>query len=247
MQTWHDEALILKVDKFGDHDAIVHVFSPQHGIYRGVVKAGFASKRRADMQPATLVDAIWKARMPEHLGSIVLEARHGFAIRVMHDPLKLAATGSLLGLLSAALAERDPHPDLYAATVNFLQHIAAGSEALIWLTEYVRLELAILEEVGFGLDLSVCAATGATEQLSYVSPKSARAVSAAAGEPYADKLLPLPPFLLKGAQLPDSWVEIEQGIRLTGYFLETRLLPSLHRDNPPLRQHFLRLLERQAA
>ncbi len=245
MHQWHDEALILKADKFGDYDAIVHLFSPNHGLNRGVVKAGFSSKRRADMQPGTLVDAKWRARLPEHMGSITLEARHSFAARVMHDPLKLAAVGSMLSLLSATLAEGDQHAKLYAGVVTFLQHVAAGTEPLIWLAEYVRLELALLEEVGFGLDLTKCAATGVRENLVYVSPKSARAVSGGAGEPYAEKLLALPPFLLDADHLPDTWEEITQGAGLTGYFLETRLLPALHRDNPHLRQHFLRVLERR--
>ena len=245
MHQWSDEALILKVDKFNDHDAIVHVFTPKHGLNRGVVKAGLSSTRRADMQPGTLADAKFKARMPEHLGSITLEARHSFAARVMHDPLRLAATGSMLSLLGATLAERDPHPELYRRAIEFLKHVAAGVQPLIWLAEYVRLELALLEEVGFGLDLSRCAATGTRDELAFVSPKSARAVSRAAGEPYRSKLLALPGFLLSG-QMPDALQEISEGVSLTGYFLGQRLLPALQRNEPPLRAHFLRLLERRA-
>lgn len=245
MQQWQGEALLLKADKFGDHDAIVYLFSPEHGLGRGVVKAGMSSKRRADMQPGTLVDAVWKARLPEHMGSITLEAKHSFAARVMHDPLKLAAVGSILSLLSVSLADADPHPELYAATITFLQHTAAGSDPVIWLAEYVRLELALLEEVGFGLDLTSCVATGATEDLAYVSPKSARAVGKTAGEPYAAKLLALPGFLSDNEPVPDSISDIGQGVALTGYFLETRLLPALQRNAPPLREHFVSLLFRQ--
>ncbi|MEJ0009910.1 MAG: DNA repair protein RecO [Alphaproteobacteria bacterium] len=172
MLQWSGEALILKVDKFGDHDAIVHLFSGEHGLERGVVKAGMSSKRRADMQPGTLVEARFKARMPEHLGSITFEPRHSFAARVMHDPLRLAGAGSILALLSATLAERDAHPDLYAATIHFLRHVAAGSETLVWLAEYVGSNWPCSKRVGFGLDLTSCVATGATESLAYVSPKS---------------------------------------------------------------------------
>lgn len=243
MQQWQDEALILKVDKFGDSDAIVHLFTPVHGLNRGVVKHAFSGKGRGDLQPGTLVEAKWKARLPEHMGTVTLESRHGFATRVMHDPLRLAAIGSILALLSATLAERDAHPELYASTILFLKHVAAGVAPLIWLAEYVRLELSLLHETGFGLDLASCAATGSTENLTYVSPKSARAVSAGAGAPYQAKLLPLPEFL-KGGDHPDMMADVMAGAALTSYFLEARLLPALHRHNPTLRQHFLGLLQR---
>lgn len=247
MLHWQSEALILRVDKYGDHDAIVHGFSAEHGLSRGVVKAGFSRKRRADMQPGTLADVIFKARMPEHLGSITLEAKHSFAARVMQDPLKLAAMGSSLSLLSASLAEHDPHPELYAKTIHFLQHLAVGANTHIWLCEYVRLELALLEETGFGLDLTSCAATGSGEDLIYVSPNSARAVSRAAGEPYKHKLLPLPNWIKNNQEPSDSIDEIGCGLRLSGYFIEQRLLPALNRPVPELRQHFLAVLGRLAA
>lgn len=245
MLSFTDDALILVVDKFGDHDAIVQIFTPEHGLCRGVVKRGMTSKNRADLQPATLVEATWKARMPEHLGTITLEARHSYAARVMHDPLKLSAVGSVMSMVAASLAERDAHPELYAQLVNFLQHVAAGVEPLIWLAEYVRLELALLELAGFGLDLSSCAATGTTEQLVYVSPKSGRAVTKSAGEPYHDRMLCLPEFIRDGEHLPGDFIELRDGAALTGHFLESRLLPALNRKLSPLRAHFIQLLARQ--
>lgn len=245
MLSFTDDALILTVDKFGDYDAIVHVFTPTHGLCRGVVKRGLSSKNRADVQPATLVEATWKARLPEHMGTITLEARHSYAARVMHDPLRLSAIGSAMSLIAASLAERDAHPELYAQTVSFLQHAAAGVEPLLWLAEYVRLELALLELAGFGLDLTCCAATGSTEALTYVSPKSGRAVSRGAGAPYHDKMLSLPEFIRDPAHMPDAMAEIRAGLALTGYFIESRMLPALHRHLPPLRPHFVGLLARQ--
>ena len=245
MLTFTDEALILVVDKFGDSDAIVQLFTPTHGLCRGVVKRGLTSKNRADVQPATLVEATWKARMPEHLGTITLEAKHSFAARVMHDPLKLSAVGSVMAMMAASLAERDAHPELYAQAVNFLQHVAAGVEPLIWLAEYVRLEMALLELAGFGLDLSSCAATGTTEHLHYVSPKSGRAVTQSAGQPYHDRMLTLPEFVRDDGHTPESINEVSAGIMLTGHFLETRLLPALNRKPPSLRAHFTQLLARQ--
>jgi len=244
MLTFTDEALILTVDKYGDHDAIVSLFTVGHGLVRGVVKRGMTSKNRADLQPATLVEATWKARLPEHMGSITVEATHSFAARVMHDPLRLSAVGSVTALIAASLAERDAHPELYAQTITFLQHVAAGVEPLIWLAEYVRLELALLEEAGFGLDLTSCAATGTTEALTYVSPKSGRAVTTAAGAPYHDRMLALPSFMREEEELPEGYTEIDAGVALTGHFLETRLLPALHRHPPAMRGHFVAMLGR---
>ncbi len=245
MLTFTDEALILTIDKFGDHDAILHMFTPQHGLCRGVVKRGLTGKNRADIQPATLVEATWKARMPEHLGTITLEAKHSYAARVMHDPLKLSAVGSVMGMVGSSLAEHDAHPELYAQVVNFLQHVAAGVEPLIWLAEYVRLELALLELAGFGLDLTSCAATGETDDLIYVSPKSGRAVGRVSGEPYHDRMLILPDFVKDEEHLPETYGDVQRGVALTGHFLEHRMLPALHRKLPALRAHFVGLLARK--
>ena len=241
-----DEALILTVAKFGDHDAIVQLFTPTHGLCGGVVKRGLTSKHRADIQPATLVEATWKARLPEHMGTITLEARHSYAARVMSDPLKLAAVGSVMALIACSLAERDAHPELYTQTILFLQHVAVGESPLVWLAEYVRLELALLEQAGFGLDLSACAATGTVDELVYVSPNSGRAVSRAAGAPYHDRMLALPEFVRDADGSPDDLQHIGEGIALTGHFLESRLLPALHRHVPPLRTHFVGMLARRA-
>lgn len=246
MLTWSDEALILAVDKFGDADAIVHLFTPTQGLARGVVKRGFSGKAKADLQPGNLVQAGWKARLQEHLGTVTLEAKHAYAARVMNNALALAAVGSAMSLLSRAMAEHDPHPDLYHQAKGFLQHVAAGVEPLVWLGEYVRLELALLEQAGFGLDLLSCVATGSTKELVYVSPRSGRAVSQAAGEPYRGRLLALPGFLNEEEGIPASLTEIVVGLSLTGHFLETRLLAALHRPTPPLRSHFLGLLSRRA-
>lgn len=246
MHQWTDEALILAVDKFGDHDAILHVFTLTQGLARGVVKRGLSGKGKADLQPATLVQAQWKARLEQHLGTLTVEAKHSYATRVMSDPLKLAAVGSAMSLLKITLAEHDPHPELYHAAHHFLQHVAAGVEPLIWLSEYVRLELSMLELAGFGLDLSECAATGGTDELVYVSPKSGRAVSREAGAPYHERLLTLPGFIHDG-ETADSLSDIVASLALTGHFLETRLLPALHRAPSGLREHFIGLLSRRTS
>lgn len=245
MQTWSDEALLLAVDKFGDHDAIVHLFTPTQGMARGVVKRGLSSKHRADMQPGNLVSAQGKARLAEHMNTITLEAKHSYAARVMQDALALAAIGSIMSLLAKSLAEHDPHAELYHQAHAFLQHVAAGVEPLIWLGEYVRLEIALLEQAGFGLDLDRCAATDTTQDLVYVSPKSGRAVCRSAGAEYHDRMLPLPAFLADD-HAPDDMAAVIDGLALTGHFIDTRLMPALHRTTPPLRAHFVALLQRAA-
>lgn len=247
MLQFTDEALILVVDKFGDHDAILQLFTPTHGLCRGVAKRALTSKNRADIQPATLAQVNWKARLAEHMGTVTVEAKHSYAARVMHDPLRLSAVGSVMSLIACSLAEHDAHPELYQQTVSFLQHVAAGVEPLVWLAEYVRLELALLELAGFGLDLSECAATGGRDELIYVSPKSGRAVSKDAGAPYHERMLALPEFMRDEGQMPDMLAEIQQGMLLTGHFLESRLLPALHRHLPPLRLHFSQMVARKAA
>lgn len=245
MLSFTDEALILTIYKLGDSDAIVHLLTREHGVYRGVIKRAFSGKGRADIQVATQVEAVWKARLAEHLGTVTLEAKHSFGARVMHDPLRLAAVGSVMSMIAVSLGEHEAHPQLYAQVVAFLQHVAAGVEPLVWLGEYVRLELALLEQAGYGLDLSSCAATGVTEDLVYVSPKSGRAVSAVAGQPYHDRMLALPEFI-RTDHLPMEMAEIKQGVSLAGHFFETHLLPALHRQVPPLRSHFADLLGRMA-
>lgn len=243
MQRTQDQALILKVEPFGDHDAIVHFFSASHGAHRGVVKAGLSRKYRADIQPATLVAAAWQARLPEHLSRLSVADAYNFAAPVLHEPLRLAAVASAMGMLHTVLADGDPHPMLFTRSLEFLKHITSGSEMLLALSEYVRLELALLEETGFGLDLKQCAATGAMEDLVYVSPKSGRAVCRSAGMPYHERLLPLPNFL-EGKNAATSLQEICQGLRLTSYFIEQKLLAGLHRKVPHLREHFVALANR---
>lgn len=244
MQQIRDEGLILTVQPMGEHDALVTVLMREHGLYRGIVKRALTSRNRADIQPATLVDAEWKARLAEHLGTLTLEARYGFAARVMASPLKLAAVGSLLGMLAVTLAEHDPHAQLYSEVCQFLQRMVVDDEALPWLTEYVRLELRLLEQLGFGLDLSACASTGTVEDLCYVSPKSGRAVSGSAGAPYHARMLPLPAFLLHEEAIAADGDAIHAGVRLSGYFMEQHAFPTLHRHVPVLRTHFVQLLTR---
>ena len=169
--------------------------------------------------PASLGN-FWKARLSENLGHVTLELRRGFAAESMDNVAALSALTTLT-TLTRLLPERDPHPNLYEITLFVLGFL---NDVTVWPALLVRWELALLEELGFGLDLSECAATGANDQLIYVSPKSGRAVSASAGEPYKDKLLHLPQFLTKSRSGGVTRQDVLSGLQLTGHFLETRVL-----------------------
>ncbi len=247
---WQDEGIILSVRKFSERDATISLLSREHGCYRSVVKGAFTKPKRGICQSGNLVSAHWNARLPEHMGTLQCELIRPVAALLLNDPLRLACMGSLTTLLDTALAERDPHPALYRETAAFLSglsdiypHRPEQNPQFDWLANYVRLELFLLQEMGFGLDLSVCAATGRREDLCYVSPKTGRAVTREAGAPYQEKLLPLPSFLLDGSA-PDP-VEILDGLRLCGYFFEHRLLASRERKMPAARVRYVDMQRRQ--
>jgi DNA repair protein RecO (recombination protein O) len=217
---WTDEAIILSVRPHGETAALVELFTRAHGRHMGLVHGGRSRKQRPVLQTGNHVDASWKGRLSEHLGHMTVELRTGFAASAMESPLALAGLTSLASL-ARLLPERDPHPSLYEITLFVLGFLDDPS---VWPALLVRWELALLAELGFGLDLTECAATHTNDDLIYVSPKSGRAVSASAGEPYRDKLLALPGFLLKGRRSGVTSADVTAGLELTRYFLESRVL-----------------------
>lgn len=217
---WSDEGVILSVRAHGETAAVVELFTRSHGRHLGLVHGGRSRKLRPVLQIGNHVDAAWKGRLPEQLGHMTLELRRAYAATVMQDGDALSGLSSLC-TLTRLLPERDPHPSLYEVTLFVLSFM---DDASVWPALMVRWEMALLEELGFGLDLTSCAATGLRDNLIYVSPKSGRAVSAEAGEPYRDKLLRLPPFLAKGRQSPVTDADIRDGFALTGHFLANRVL-----------------------
>lgn len=217
---WTDEAIVIGVRPHGETAAVVELFTRSHGRHTGLVHGGRGRKARPVLQIGNHVDATWKARLSEHLGHMTVELRRGYAAAAMDDPPALAAITSLCAL-SRLLPERDPHPALYEVTLFVLSFLDDPS---VWPALYVRWEVALLQELGFGLDLSACAATGSNDQLIYVSPKSGRAVSASAGEPYRDRMLKLPAFLTKARQAVVTEEDVRDGLLLTGHFLEARVL-----------------------
>ncbi len=216
---WSDEGVILSVRPHGETGAVAEVLTRAHGRHLGLVHGGRSRKLRPLLQTGNHVDLTWKARLPDNLGHFAFELRTPYAARVMDDPLSLLAL-TCLAELARLLPERDPHPNLYEVTQFVLGFL---DDRDVWPALYVRWELALLEELGFGLDLGSCAATGATSDLIYVSPKSGRAVSATAGEPYKDRLFPLPQFLRAGSSGNVTATDIDAGLEITGHFLEARV------------------------
>ncbi len=217
---WTDDAIVLHVRPHGETSAVAELLSRGHGRYLGLVRGGRSRRLRPLLQTGNLLRAEWRARLAEHLGFFVLDLAEPFAAHALDDRLALAGIGTLTSLANL-LPERDPHPALFDMALLMLRHL---DEPELWPQLLVRWELLLLSELGFGLDLEVCAATGARDGLTYVSPKSGRAVSAEAGAPYAAQLLPLPAFLRSGNALAASRAEIADGLRLTGYFLERHVL-----------------------
>jgi DNA repair protein RecO (recombination protein O) len=237
---WSDEGIILSVRPHGETTAIVELLTRQHGRHAGLVYGGRSRRLRPVLQIGNHVDATWKGRLAEHLGHVTLELRRGYAAEAMDDARALAGMTSLAAL-AHLLPERDPHPSLFEITLFVLGFL---DDASVWPALMVRWELALLDELGFGLDLSTCAATGGNDQLVYVSPRSGRAVSASAGEPYKDRLLALPGFLAGRGQAGVTEADIAAGFALTGHFLEMRVLSPSGKPMPDARRRMVELLGR---
>ncbi|MFL1876455.1 DNA repair protein RecO, partial [Hansschlegelia beijingensis] len=191
---WTDDGLILGVRRHGETSVVLELFTRAHGRHLGLVRGGRSREQRPTLQPGNTVRATWRARLEDNLGALVVEPLSARAGRLMERADALHGVGHLGGLLRL-IPERDPHEALYEAAEVVADHLDDPTSAPALL---VRLELAVLSELGFGLDLSCCAATGGVEDLIYVSPKSGRAVGREAGAPYAEKLFALPPFLVAG-------------------------------------------------
>ncbi len=239
---WRDEGVLLAVRKHGETSAIIEVFTGAHGRTAGVVRGGTSRKLAPILQPGAQLDASWRARLDEHLGTYTVEPVKSRMAQVLGDKLALAGMTSVLALLSFSLPEREPHPDLYDRTLAVLDMIGMNP---VWPLAYLRWELALLEELGFGLDLSECAVTGAREDLVFVSPRSGRAVSKAGAGEWADRLLPLSPALLGEGDGANE--DVSLGLRTTGHFLTSQVAASLgDRPLPEARNRFTELLARHS-
>lgn len=212
---WIDKGYVLTTRYHGENSLIVSLLTEKNGKSSGLVHGGGSSKRRGIYQPGNFLDIIWKARLPDHLGTYRCELIRSHAANFLDAPLPLLALSSAVIILERALPEREPDRELFKKFGLLLKVL----REVDWAPSYVRWELDLLTNLGFGLDLSKCAVTGCAEELTHVSPKTGKAVSEEIARPYADKLLVLPRFLLKSG-FDEDLRDLINGFALTGYFLQ---------------------------
>ena len=220
---WTDEGVVLGTKRYGEANAILELMTREHGRHLGLVRGGAGSRLRPLLQPGNRVSALWQARLDEHLGHYAIEGLDARAASFLAIPHALFGV-THLAALCRLLPERDPHPQIHAAVAELLDIFPDSRRAGARL---VRFELQLLAELGFGVDLASCAATGEKNDLIYVSPKSGRAVSRRAGAPWKDRLLTLPAFLSQPFADEPSFDDIVAGFDLTGFFLMRHVLEPL--------------------
>lgn len=231
--TWEDHGIVLGVRRLGEHDAIVSLLTEGRGRHAGLVKGGGGKHARALLQPGNVLKAWWRGRLDSHLGTYTVEPVRAIAAAALASPDALGGLTALCAMAETALPEREPHGALYRHTLRLLEHLGARG----WEAEYVLWELALLRDMGYGLDLRTCAATGATDDLAYVSPRSGRAVSRAAAQPYLDKLFVLPAFLCSD-EAACAAADIVHGLALTGHFFEAHVFGPHRQKMPASRTRF---------
>ena len=234
-----DEGILISSKPLGEANTIAELLTAGHGRHLGLVRGGRSRRMRPLMQVGNRLSVTWRARLSDHLGGFNVEMLEPHAARVLDDQTALAAIGSLTGL-AKHLPERDPHPQLYYGALEVL---GALDDAHVWPALLVRWEMLLLQDLGFGLDLSECAATGTSADLIYVSPRSGRAVSRDAGQPYCDRLLKLPRFLLEDDAAPTP-ADVLAGFALTGHFFERDVLSPHSLALPAARTRLIELLTR---
>lgn len=242
MNSWEDTGFIVSVRSHGNASAVISVLTEHHGRHAGYVKAALASKNKSLYDLGNEVEVDWASRLEGSLGSFKVQMKHPYPARYLDEPLKLLAIQSMCAMVDMALAEREQHPAVYQGIRVFYDNLDTD----VWLETYLYFEMALLKEMGFGLDLRVCASTGEgdghdSQKLIYVSPKSGRAVSQSAGEPYKDKLLPMPRFMI--GKVGETDVETRQdvmnGFDMLGYFFEHRVFTQTYQQMPDARVRFV--------
>ncbi|MEO6394816.1 MAG: DNA repair protein RecO [Devosia sp.] len=233
---WSGQGLIIGVRRHGESSVIAETMVAGRGRCLGLVRGGRSRKLAATLQPGNTVQLTWRARLDEHLGTFVVELIDARAADLIADRTRLYASQILCEHLRL-LPERDPHDRLLGLAVEAL---AAGKSHLELGMELARFELTLLDELGFGLDVSACAVTGVTTDLTHVSPKTGRAVSREAARPYGDRLLALPRFLISDS--PASAADVADAFRLTGYFLDRHVWDARQIEPPAMREALVTLL-----
>lgn len=237
---WSGEGVIVSVRKHGENSVIIDAFTPDRGRHAGVVRGGASRKMASTLQPGSQVQLEWRARLEEHLGSYRVEPLESRS-DMFGDRVRLSALSAICSMVCFAFPERMELAGLYKSTTHLMDVLNADGD---WLPLYVLWELQVLEEMGFGLDLTSCAVTGGTQELTYVSPRTGRAVSRGAAGEWVDKLLPLPDFLRNGFDIASD-ADALDGLRTTGHFMHSWLAPALgDRPIPDARGRLLTRLER---
>jgi DNA repair protein RecO (recombination protein O) len=242
---WTDEGIVLGVRRHGESSVIVELLTRSHGRHLGLVRGGAGKRMRPVLQPGNGVTAVWRARLDEHLGYYMIEGTSLRAASLLASPHAVYGV-THLAAVARLLPERDPHEDIYEMLDRTLDDFEDAGEAAVHL---IRFELAMLAELGFGLDLKACAATGATADLIYVSPKSGSAVSRTAGAPFSERLLRLPAFLRPGEGETGGWSDndLSDGFALTGLFLLRHVLEPRGQGHSDARDGFINAVIRHRA
>lgn len=236
---WIDDGIVLSARPHGETSAVLTLLTAEHGRHGGLVRGGAGKRLRGLLQPGNALRATWRGRLAEHLGTYAVEMIEAHGAAVLTRPAELAALSSACALCEAVLPEREPHPRIFEGLAVLLTAL----EGEDWPSVYVKWEVGVLADLGFGLDLTACAATGGTEDLAWVSPRTGRAVSRQAGAPYEGKLLALPPFLLESGR-PGSVAEVLDGLRLTGHFLDGSAAKPHGKSLPAARQRLVERMKR---
>ncbi len=233
---WTDQGIVVAVRAYGETSAILQLVTRDHGRHAGVVRGGKSRRFRGVLQPGNKVMATWRARLSDHLGAFTVEPLASRLAVLMTDAAAMDGLSAACAVAVSVLPEREPHASVFDG-LDML--VGSLEEKGVWPALFVRWELGLLQELGFGLDFSACAVTGQANDLTHVSPRSGRAVCAEAAKPYEDKLMPLPPFLLQNRRESISNEDIERGLRITGHFLERWVLAPHGGKLPPARGRLL--------
>jgi len=230
MPEWQAPAIVLAARPYGEGDALVTVLTEAEGLRRGLAKGGGSRAQASLWQPGNLVQARWIARLADQLGALSAELVHPGAALAMDDAVALGVLSAACAVAEGAVPEQEPHPAVFGGLVQLIAGLSRGVDAL---ADLVRWEAALLTDLGYGMDFSTCAVTGAASDLAYVSPRTGRAVSADAAGVWVDRLLRLPHFLV-GAGEGDA-AQWRDGLALTGHFLARDAFGLQHRPLPPAR------------
>ena len=242
MMNWTDEGIVLSARKHGERATIITLMTRENGRHSGLVRGGSGSRERGVYQIGNLVNATWRARLSEHLGTYTCELLKANAAELMSERLPLLALTSSAALVERLLPEREPYEETFVS-LNALIEVLRGLGD--WVPSYIKWELGLLNQLGYGLSLGECAATGSTESLIYISPRTGCAVSAMAGAPYREKLFDLPPFFITEAAKP-SIADIGTGLRITGHFLARCAREADAGDLPGARARFVGRISRDS-